>query len=135
MRMIQFRGKFTADKTWKVGWLESDFFGETPGIAQGKKLYPVDPETVCQFIGVKDRQGHSIFEGDIIEFYVKDSSGYIDKKRKYKGIVEFDFYYCCYLVNGIKCGTFKFGYQVSWQHCKVIGNRFDNPELCERKHE
>lgn len=36
---------------------------------EGKQsFYAVDPETVCQFTGLTDKNGEKIFEGDKIEF-------------------------------------------------------------------
>lgn len=32
----------------------------------GGNFYPVDPSTVCQFTGLKDKNDKEIFEGDII---------------------------------------------------------------------
>lgn len=93
--------------------------------------YEVNPQTRCQYIALMDRRGKCIFENDIIEFYSKNWRGDIDKEHKYKGVIEWDSYYCCWLIDGIGCGTFMFGRDVELRNCMVIGNRFDNPELLE----
>lgn len=76
------------------------------------EVHEVDPETVSQYVDLKDINGKEIFEGDI----VKASWGY-------RGIVDFeDFIYAkleCCMSDDIE----------------VIGNVWDNPELLEDKNE
>ena len=83
------------------------------------EMYEIDPDTICQYTGLTDKNGQKIWENDILE--LQDEDGYFtceweeDTARFVMNgdeiIVDFDNYW---------------GYQV-----EVIGNVFDNEELLE----
>lgn len=94
--------------------------GETDG------WYKVDPTTVCQCTGLKDKNGRLIWENDIC-----------DRKEQYPEIVKYcngdwtlDYSY----VSNKKSGAnyCNLGFYTEERKCvEVIGNIFDNPELLE----
>lgn len=81
MREILFRGKRKSDKEWVYGYYiqtndflderKHDLIFETNSVNYPRGeiagVHEVDPQTVCQFTGLTDRNGVKIFEGDIIK--------------------------------------------------------------------
>lgn len=59
-----FKAKCLSDGHWVTGsyWHRSD--GDY--ILAGECRFSIDPKTVCQFTGMKDRRGNMIFENDIL---------------------------------------------------------------------
>lgn len=120
MRTIKFRGKLKSNGNWEYGDLLHDNIG-------GSYIYPIEaenlykeneviPETVGQFIGLKDKNGEEIFEGDILDF-----NGIITEVRFVRGVFAF-------LVNGNLddelCGDCR-----TDLFAKVIGNIYENPDI------
>lgn len=87
--------------------------------------YPIEPETIFQYIGTNDKNGNRIWENDIVSFVdvTSTESGYCE--RDCVGRVAWDRECACFRVSGTLSAE-------SWevlQDCVVIGNIFDNPEL------
>ena len=123
MRTIKFRGKFKSNGNWEYGDLLHDNIG-------GCYIYPIDseglykdneviPETVGQFIGLKDKNGKEIFEGDILDF-----NGLTVEVRFVRGVFAF-------LVNGDLDGELCGDCRTDL-FAKVIGNVYENHDILKK---
>lgn len=123
MREIEFRAKHTWDGSFVYGYLGYKANDGKYIINNGKEVnYFVDPETIGQYTGLKDKNGTKIYEGDIAKF-------------KFKGkwvIGQIIYEYCRFAI--LSKGV---GYSITniflYKNvdCEIIGNIYDNPELLE----
>ena len=84
--------------------------------------FEVIPETVCQYTGLKDKNGKKIFDGDIGVHREYECIGKIVWNDDEAG-----FYFCTLLEDGM----FEEEHLYDYADCEVIGNIYDNPELLE----
>ena len=88
------------------------------------RWFEIDPETLCQFTGLCDKNGKKIWENDIC-----------DRKEKYPEVVKMtngdwtlDYSYA--IGRDYGNGYCNLGFYVNERKCvEVIGNIFDQPEL------
>lgn len=109
--------------------------GETDG------WYKVDPSTICQCTGLKDKNGNLIWENDIIHkpFYT-DYDAYANSEA-YTGRIQYeDGGWSVEITksDGRVCISpiiDMIAYSKDVEHFEIIGNIFDNPELLGRNNE
>ena len=132
MREILFRGKRTDNGEWVEGYYYKAKYCRTDDelcdyitVPHPKEYnepsshYIVDPDTVGQYTGLKDKNGTKIFEGDIGRR--RDDIFLIDwSEEKAAFVMIFNDYICEILY-----------LEEMWDDAEVIGNIHDNPELLE----
>lgn len=145
MRDIEFRGKHTDSGLWVYGYVaEISTYGVTGhriavGIYEKPKKefdgdwWEVDPSTVGQYTGLKDKNGTKIFEGDIVKCVDANNGG------SFTAIVsfgnpnyEYNWGFQLVQIGGDDLNTdilLWVDMEEAGAYIEVISNIYDNPEL------
>ena len=116
------------NKEWVRGSLVYTFTG-TPYIATEYDhimnligMHKVDPSTICQCTGLKDKNGKLIWENDIVVYRDVTEEKYVIAWEQNEACFEYQQY-------GRSIMNFD---QLSGCEVEVIGNKFGNKDLLER---
>lgn len=156
MREILFKAKFKnwkekkSEDQWVEGYYEFDsdldihyicgftYCTSESGLEREFFSHEIDPETLCQYTTLTDKNDAMIWENDIVCYSEYDR--HTGKTTKYYGIVKY----------GRRAENFKLelGFNLEWlninyfrcdicywtenREIEVIGNIFDNPEMREK---
>lgn len=154
MKEILFKAKRTDNGEWIEGYLFDDgmlgekrmFIGELviapyEGPIRGKWTViangfdEVDPDTICQFTGLCDKNGKKIWENDIIkyhfgEIYAPIKYGCYQNCFDAQKAEHLGFYVDW---TGDKCLRKDLGYWIDMVYAMPVGNIFDQPELLQEE--
>lgn len=133
MRTIKFRGYNTKNKEWLYGCYlvnRGEHFICPDGIQPPDKTpedFQIDPETLGQYTGLKDKNGKEIYEWDVIRSDKCDSLY----------VVTYNDTFASYALNKVRDEIKPFIVHITqgWlnEFSKVvIGNIHDNPELLKK---
>ncbi len=154
MKEVEFRGKSIESNEWVYGYLVKQFgkfkIYDDSKEDFGEWLFEVDPETVGQYIGIKDIHQKKVFRGDIVKVkeivYTDCSREEAEEIREYTGEIvwhQYGWHIAEDAEEEFDGKNYKFiGYHSLWlwnikddesdpDNCfmEIIGNRWDNPEM------
>ncbi len=137
---ILFRGKSIISGEWAEGYYTFypkgfSVSGKAEHVIRdtqeyAAKVYFIDPETVCQYTGLTDKNGRKIFEGDIcrdgdniVRILWNDKHQWGVKISKTDNVLSKGLVFPLWQYDNCK--------ENGYRTLEVIGNIFDNPELKE----
>lgn len=129
MREILFRGKRVDNGEWEYGLPSYDDDGYVEEIQvwdeEDVNFYPVDPETICQYTGLIDKNGKKIWENDILEGHLDDK--FPEDVTREKVI----WHESGWKTEEPGCVDKEYLDEFDTENFEVVGNVFYNPELLE----
>jgi len=115
-------GFLFANKHGKHYILPYEYYGST---SLTSCMY-VDPVTIGQCIGLKDKHGVLVFEGDVLRVMFDDC--------EFAGVVRYGETYMSRCTFYVDTGSgVRLLHQHNKNHIEIIGNIYDNPELLQEE--
>ena len=123
-REILFKAKRIDDGEWVEGYLWSKrTIGCISPCGHTEEIV-IDPETVCQYTGLKDNSGNKIFEGDIVDMSEEwwNAYGPAGHDSPIEPVVwnEYISGFCPFANYDCDCGVY-----IDAGGCKITGNIYD----------
>lgn len=133
MREILFKAKRKDNGEWVEGYYQKrfDLDGSEQHLIFWSKSYTVweyaeiNPDTICQYTGLTDKNGKRIWENDIVE-------------ERHRGVITmryhvlWDFKETSWMFETKSSARYGI-YAINQRKFEVVGNIFDNPDLLEVK--
>ena len=88
-------------------------------------IFEVRPDTICQYTGLRDKNGKLIWEHDVVERLDIRKVG-----EPTVGVIEYDIENTAFIIHWLDKPNYSATFP--WKEkIQVTGNKFDNPELLE----
>ena len=140
MRAILFKAKWKDNGKWVKGYVVCKhglyfIYDIVNSDSCGQNIYEIDPETLCQFTGLYDKNGKKIWENDIIKYHFRENYapikyGYYQNCFDSQKAGHIGFYVDW---TDDKCLRKDLGYWINMVDAAPVGNVFDNPELLQEE--
>ena len=91
------------------------------------RWFEVDPETLCQFTGLCDKNGNKIWENDILMAHLDES---YPEDATYETV---EWNVAGWVGHETGCTDREYLDKFDLEHYEVVGNIFDNPELLQEE--
>lgn len=118
------------EKKYFIGGLIIEKYNETAcdeWDITGIDFCEINPETICQFTGLKDKNGNMVFENDIMSAHLDDI---FPEDITYAMVTWENTGYCLREKESIDIQPLE---ENDMKYFTVCGNIFDNPELLEQE--
>jgi uncharacterized phage protein (TIGR01671 family) len=137
MREILFKAKRKDNGEWVEGYYRADpdldthyicgwnYYASENGLEREPFEEEINPDTLCQYTGLTDKNGEKIWENDIL---VEKHKGIVTMKYR----VVFDLEEGAWMLETKSGARYGIG-AVNQRHFEVCGNIFDNADLLEVK--
>lgn len=123
--VFEFKGEFYIMEMTQT--FMTAYYSEESVVDFNMRAIEIDPDTICQYTGLTDKNGKKIWENDI----VRRTDLHVASEPSV-GFIEYDLENTSFLIHW----TDKVEYSPTYHwkdRLEVIGNIFDNPDLLEVK--
>lgn len=121
MREYLFRGKRVDTGEWICGDLVHSMYHRNDTCIKGPNgVFDVTPESVGQYIGVCDKNGKKIFDGDILYFHDGDELCVVEWNEE-------ESQYVGYIYHKLQC-KMEYPQDCYFEAMEIVGNIHDNQE-------